>query len=142
MSTQTLEAPRANPDRLTGGVIPYLNVVNAAKAIDFYKRAFGAMEHARTTDPGGGALIMNCQLEINGGMIMVADAMPEHGFPHQPSHSFTMQLIVPDGQAWMDRAERAGATVTTPFQKMFWGDFWGALRDPFGVHWGVDQPQA
>jgi PhnB protein len=53
-----------------------------------------------------------------------------------------MQLIVPDGQAWFDRAVAAGCTVTTPFQKMFWGDLWGALDDPFGVHWGVDQPVA
>lgn len=83
---------------------------------------------------------MNCQLEINGGLLMVMDAMPEHGFPLQPSHSFTMQLLVPDGQAWFDRAVEAGCKVSAPFQKMFWGDLWGSVTDPFGIHWGVDQP--
>ena len=61
---------------------------------------------------------------------MVMDAVPEHGRPHQPSDSFTMQLIVPDGQAWFDRAAAAGCTVTTPFQKMFWGDLGAGSRTP------------
>ena len=61
-------------------------------------------------------------------------------FPHQPSHSYTMQMIVPDGQGWFDRAVAAGCTVQTSYQKMFWGDMWGAVTAPFGVHWGIDQP--
>jgi uncharacterized glyoxalase superfamily protein PhnB len=133
--------PKPNTDAVTRGVIPYIQVERAAEAVEFYKRAFGAVERSRAATDDGKRL-MNCQLEINGGLIMVMDAMPDHGFPHQPSHSYTMQLIVPDGQAWFDRAVAAGCTVTTPFQKMFWGDLWGALDDPFGVHWGVDQPVA
>jgi uncharacterized glyoxalase superfamily protein PhnB len=137
MSVQT--ELRTNPDALTRGVIPYIQVEGAAKAVEFYKAAFGAIERSRTgTDDG--KRIMNCQLEINGGLIMVMDAMPDHGFAFQPSHSFTMQLMVPDGQAWFDRAVAAGAKVQTPFQKMFWGDLWGAVIDPFGVHWGIDEP--
>ncbi len=130
--------PKTNPDAVTRGVIPYLQVEGAAAAIEFYRRAFGAVERSRT--PGDSGKLMNAQLEINGGLLMVMDAMPEHGFAHQRSHSFTMQLIVPDGQAWFDRAVEAGCEVQTPLQKMFWGDLWGALVDPFGVHWGVDQP--
>ncbi|HEX4739978.1 MAG TPA: glyoxalase/bleomycin resistance/extradiol dioxygenase family protein [Caulobacteraceae bacterium] len=130
---------RSNPDSLTKGVVPYIQVEGAAAAIDFYKRAFGAREVSRTANDDG-SRIMNCQLEINGGLLMVMDAMPEHGFPLQPSHSYTMQLMVPDGQAWFDRAVEAGCKVTTPFQKMFWGDLWGAVIDRFGIHWGVDQP--
>lgn len=129
---------KTNPDTLTKGVVPYLQVEGAEAAIEFYKRAFGAIERSRTPGPDG--RIMNCQLEINGGLLMVMDAMPDHGFPHQPSHSYTMQLMVPDGQGWFDRAVAAGATVQTPFQKMFWGDLWGAVTDPFGVHWGIDEP--
>ena len=68
---------------------------------------------------------MNAQLETNGGHFIAMDAMPEHGFPHQPSHSFTMQLIASDGQGWFDRAVGAGCKVQTPFQKMFWGDLGG-----------------
>jgi PhnB protein len=131
---------KTNPDAVTRGVIPYLQVEGATAAVDFYKAAFGAVERSRT--PGQDGKLMNAQLEINGGLLMVMDAMPEHGFAHQPSHSFTMQLIVPDGQGWFDRAVAAGCRVQTPFQKMFWGDLWGAVIDPFGVHWGVDQPQS
>ncbi len=121
------------------GVIPYIQVVGASEAVAFYKRAFAAKERARTATDDGARLI-NCQLEINDGVIMVMDAMPEHGFEFQPSHSFTLQLVVDDGQAWFDRAVQAGCQVSTPFQKMFWGDMWGALIDPFGMHWGIDEP--
>jgi len=136
MSVQT--ELKTNTDPVTRGVVPYLQVDGAAAAVEFYKAAFGAIERARTPGPDG--RIMNCQLEINGGLLMVMDAMPDHGFAHQPSHSFTMQLMVPDGQGWFDRAVEAGAKVQTPLQKMFWGDLWGAVLDPFGVHWGIDQP--
>ena len=128
---------KTNTDPVTRGVIPYLQVENAAAAVDFYKQAFGATERSRT--PGQDGKLMNVQLEINGGLLMVMDAMPEHGFPHQPSHSYSMQLIVEDGQGWFDRAVAAGCTVQTPFQKMFWGDLWGGVIDPFGVRWGFDQ---
>ncbi len=137
MTVQT--NPKPNPDTLRRGVIPYIQVVGASEAVALYKQAFGAIEHSRTASDDGKRL-MNCQLEINGGTIMVMDAMPEHGFPFQPSHSFTLQLVVDDGQAWFDRAAKAGLEVATPFQKMFWGDMWGALTDPFGMHWGIDEP--
>lgn len=130
---------KSNTDSLTKGVIPYLQVVGAAQAVEFYKRALGARELSRMP-AGEGPKLVNAQLEINGGMLMLMDAMPEHGFAHQPSHSYTMQLMVQDGQGWFDRAVAAGCTIATPFQKMFWGDLWGSVIDPFGVHWGIDQP--
>src|SRR5580698_7173168 len=108
------------------GVIPYIQVEGAIEAAAFYETAFAAKELARTAN-GDGTKLMNCQLEINGGPFMLMDAMPEHGFPFQPSHSFTLQLMVADGQAWFDRAVAAGCAVQTPFQKMFWGDMWGAV---------------
>ena len=128
-----------NPNKPKSGVIAYIQVEAAVAAVNFYKQAFQATETSRTANDNGTKL-MNCQLEINGGPLMVMDAMPEHGFPFQPSHSFTLQLIVDDGQAWFDRAVAAGCTVLTPFQKMFWGDLWGSVRDPFGMHWAFDQP--
>ncbi|HUZ14214.1 MAG TPA: glyoxalase/bleomycin resistance/extradiol dioxygenase family protein [Caulobacteraceae bacterium] len=139
MAVQTKAAP--TQDALTRGVIPYIQVEGASDAVAFYQRAFGARERSRSL-AGDGKRLMNCQLEINGGLLMVMDAMPEHGFPFQPTHSITLQLLVPDGQAWFDRAVNAGCTVTTPFQKMFWGDLWGAVTDPFAIHWGIDQPAA
>ncbi|MGH6955527.1 MAG: VOC family protein [Caulobacteraceae bacterium] len=131
--------PKLNQDAATRGVIPYIQVEGATEAVAFYERAFGAKVRSRTPTDDGKRL-MNCQIEINGGLMMVMDAMPEHGFPFQPSHSLTLQLMVPDGQAWFDRAVEAGCKVTTPFQRMFWGDLWGAVTDPFGMHWGIDEP--
>jgi PhnB protein len=130
---------RPNPDAATRGVIPYIQLVGANEAVAFYQKAFGAKERSRMPAGDGGKLA-NCQLEINGGPMMLMDAFPEHGHPFQPSQSFTLQLIVEDGQAWFDRAVAAGCQVTTPFQKMFWGDMWGGLTDPFGIHWGIDEP--
>ena len=121
------------------GVIPYLNVVGASEAAAFYQRAFGAQELRRMAAEDGQRL-MHCHLLINGGSLMLSDAFPEHGYDHQPSHSFTMQLVLADIDAWWQRAVDAGCEVTTPLQLMFWGDRWGALRDPFGVHWAMNQP--
>ena len=53
---------------------------------------------------------------------------------------FTMQLIVDDAQGWFDRAVAAGCEGLMPPQKMFWGDTWGQVRDPFGVVWAFNQP--
>ena len=137
MTVQTELKP--SQDAATRGVIPYIQVEGAAEAVAFYKRAFGAHERSRFASDDG-KRIMNCQLEINGGPMMVMDAMPDHGFPFQPTHSVTMQLIVDDGQAWFDRAVEAGCKVVAPFQKMFWGDKWGGVIDPFNIRWGIDEP--
>lgn len=132
MTDQTTTAPM-------GGVIPYLNVDGATAAVDFYKQAFGAIEHARLPADDGKRL-MHCHLEINGGGLMVSDVFPEHGHPFTPSTCFTCQLVVGDGQAWWDRAVAAGAKVITPYEVMFWGDTWGQLEDPWGVRWAINCP--
>jgi uncharacterized glyoxalase superfamily protein PhnB len=86
---------------------------------------------------------MHCHLEINGGSLMLADCFPEHGMGHQPSHSFTMTVVVPsDVDSWWKRAVEAGCEVTMPLEKQFWGDRYGALRDPFGVNWAFNEPAA
>jgi uncharacterized glyoxalase superfamily protein PhnB len=123
----------------TLGVIPYLNVDGAEKAAEFYKLAFGAKEHSRMLAQDGKRL-MHCHLEINGGSLMLSDAFPEHGHTLQPSHSFTMTLVLAEGQAWWDRAVRAGCEVDMAFAKQMWGDTYGSLKDPFGVHWAINQP--
>lgn len=121
------------------GVIPYLNVVGAADAAELYKAAFGAIEHRRMPAEDGKRL-MHCHLEINGGSLMLSDCFPESGYDHQPSHSFTMQLVVDDIDAWFQRAADAGLEVMNPVALMFWGDRWGSLKDRFGVHWAMNQP--
>ena len=74
----TESAPKSNPDSLTNGVIPYFHVSPASEAVEFYKRAFGAREVSRTPTDDGKRLV-NAQLEINGGLVMLMDPMPEHG---------------------------------------------------------------
>lgn len=122
------------------GVIPHLNVVGAAKAAEFYQKAFGAQELMRLPAQDGERL-MHCALVINGGSLFLCDCFPEmgHGYEHQPSNSFTMHLQVDDIDAWFDRAVQAGAEVLEPVSLMFWGDRYGRLRDPFGVCWSMGQ---
>ncbi len=121
------------------GVIPYLNVVGAADAAELYKQAFGAVEVNRLPSDDGKRL-MHCHLVINEGSLMLSDVFPEHGYEHQPSHSFTMQLVVDDIDSWFQRAVDAGLEVTNPVAVMFWGDRWGSLKDRFGVHWAINEP--
>jgi PhnB protein len=135
-------APARAPNQAVGinkGVIPYLNVKDANAAAEFYKKAFGAKEHHRLPAQDGKRL-MHCHLEINGGSLMLADCFEEHGYNHQPSHSFTMTLVLEDGEAWFKRALEAGCKVTMPWQRMMWGDDYGSFSDPFEVHWAINQP--
>jgi PhnB protein len=55
---------------------------------------------------------------------------------------FNLQLVVADGDAWWSRALAAGCTVVMPFERQFWGDRWGMVRDPFGIDWAIDEPPA
>jgi uncharacterized glyoxalase superfamily protein PhnB len=123
----------------TAGVIPYLSVVGASEAGEFYKKAWGATELARMPGPDGKRL-MHLHLAINGGSLMLSDVFPEYGHGHQPSGSFTMTLVLKDGKAWWDRAVAAGLEVVLPFQKQMWGDTYGQLRDRFDVLWAINQP--
>jgi len=124
---------------LMGGVVPYVNVDGAAKASEFYQKAFGAKELARMPAQDG-ARLMHCHLEINGGSLMMSDPFPEHGFPHQPSPGATMQLVIKDGDMWWNRAITAGCKQTMPFERAFWGDRYGRMIDPFGINWAINEP--
>ena len=87
-----------------------------------------------------GVRLIHSHLVINEGSLMISDCWPESGYAHQPSHSFTMQLVVDDIDAWFRRAVDAGLEITNPVALMFWGDRWGSLKDRFGVHWAMNQP--
>lgn len=140
--------PPNRPPKLAGsppmplGVVPYLTIEGASEASTFYQAAFGAREIARM--PGGdGERLMHCHLEINGGALMLCDNFPEMGLPPvQRSSSYTMQLVVADGDAWWNRALRAGCKQKLPFERAPWGDKYGQLTDPFGVTWAVSSPAA
>ena len=119
-------------------VSPYLICEGAAEAIAFYERAFGAEELARLPGPGG--TIVHACLRINGATVMLSDAFPDYGMvgPKALGGSpVTVHLMVPDVDAAFARAVEAGATVMMPVADQFWGDRYGALRDPFGHNWSL-----
>jgi PhnB protein len=119
-------------------VTPHLVLRDAAKAIDFYKKAFGAKERMRMGGPDG--KIGHAELQIGSSVVMCADEMPEMGASApqtvggSPVHIF---LYLPNVNKVFDQAVRAGATVAMPLTDMFWGDRYGKLTDPFGHKWGL-----
>lgn len=119
-------------------LVPYVTVDGAYKAAEFYKAAFGA-EEAFAVPPDEKGRTMHLHLYINGSSLMLCDPYPEYGHPHKGHEGYTLQLIVDDIDFWWDRAVKAGAEVVVPVERMFWGDRWGQLRDPFGVLWAVNE---
>ena len=129
--------------RLMQGVIPYLAIDGAQNAIAFYRKAFGALMQGDVALMPGTERVAHASLVINGGVMMLSDTFPDMGQPAaKGGHGFTMQLVVLDGDLWWGRAVAAGCEVTTPFAKQFWGDRYGALRDPFGIEWAINEPSA
>jgi|SRR5215813_4580105 len=119
-------------------VTPHLVCAGAADAIEFYKKAFGAVEEARLPGPNG--KVMHAMIRIGGSAVMLADEMPEWGSlgPKALKGSpVTIHLYVEDTDAFVARAAKAGAKITMPVDDMFWGDRYGKLEDPFGHHWSV-----
>lgn len=117
---------------------PYLVCRDAAAAIDFYVRAFGAVELGRFAGDDG--RILHAELRISDASLMVSDEWPDYGAvsPQALNGSpVTLHLYVPDVDAAMARAVAAGATVTMPVADMFWGDRYGKLSDPFGHQWSL-----
>jgi PhnB protein len=118
---------------------PHLTVRDAARAIEFYKQAFGAKELFRSPGPDGKS-IMHAQLQIGDSMIMLNDEFPGMSClspQHFKGSPVTIHLFVPNADETFDRAVRAGAQVTMPITDMFWGDRYGRVRDPFGHEWSI-----
>ena len=117
---------------------PHLVCADAAKAIDFYKAAFAAVETMRLPGPDG--KLMHAALRIGDSMLMLADEWPDMGSVGAKAlggSPVTIHLMVPDVDATVERAVAAGATLTMPVADMFWGDRYGRLEDPFGHRWSV-----
>ncbi|HEU4486691.1 MAG TPA: glyoxalase/bleomycin resistance/extradiol dioxygenase family protein [Povalibacter sp.] len=132
-STQYPQLPK-----VLGGLVAYLTVDGAAKASEFYQKAFGATEAFRNPLDEQGRT-MHVHLYLNGSSLMLSDAYPEHGHPLKEPQGFSMTLQVDDIDRWWERAVGAGAQVVMPVQKMFWGARYGQLRDPFGVSWAMNE---
>ena len=136
---ETETATQAANPTLSAGVIAHLNPSDANAAAEFYKRAFGAVEVSRIPAQDGKRL-MHCHLHLNGGTLMLADSFPESGHPVQTPQGFSLVVVVDDVDAWWKRAIAAGCTPVTEPQKMFWGDRYAELTDPFGYLWSLDEP--
>jgi uncharacterized glyoxalase superfamily protein PhnB len=118
---------------------PSMVLKDARKAIDFYKRAFGAEEIDVMSGPDG--RVMHAELRIGTSILMMGEENP--AWPQFKSAEtlgaspISLHLYVPDVDAAFRRAIDAGATVEMPIQDMFWGDRYGKVRDPFGYLWGL-----
>jgi PhnB protein len=122
----------------TNTVTPHLVIRGAAKAIEYYKNAFGAQELMRMQGPGG--MIGHAELKIGNSVIFLADEFPQA--PCKAPQSLgattcTLNLYVEDVDNVYDTAVRAGGKAAMPPADMFWGDRYGQLVDPFGHVWGV-----
>ncbi len=123
---------------------PYIVVSNAAAAIDFYKRAFGAKELVRHPAPGTDK-IMHAHLVVHGGNLMLCDDFSGSmgGKSETPEAlggcPVTFHLQVEDADGAWKKAMAAGAKVKMPLADQFWGDRYGQLTDPFGFHWSIGQ---
>jgi len=119
-------------------VTPHLICGGAADAIEFYKKAFNAVETSRMPGPNG--KIMHASIRIGDSTVMLVDESPEFGMPGPKPLKGTpviVHLYVEDADAFAARAAEAGAKITMPVTEMFWGDRYGQLEDPFGHRWSV-----
>jgi uncharacterized glyoxalase superfamily protein PhnB len=122
-------------------VTPHLVVDGAAKAIEFYKKAFGPEEISRSPGPGG--KIMHALIKIGDSAVMLVDDFPEWcgGKSKTPKalggSPVSIHLYVNDADAAAEKAIAAGATVKMPVNETFWGDRFGVLEDPFGHSWSI-----
>lgn len=118
-------------------VTPYLVVDDAAKAIEFYKKAFGAEEKYRL--PMGGK-IGHAEIKIGDSFVMLADEFPEMGHLSPKARGGTtvsLLIYLPDVDSAFKTARDAGATETKPLENQLWGDRMGTLTDPFGHQWSL-----
>jgi PhnB protein len=125
-------------------VSPHLVVDDAAAAIDFYVKAFDAVELGRVPGPDG--KLIHAALSVNGATVLLNDDFPEmSGGKSMTPKSLggtpvTIHLTVTDVDTKFQRALDAGATVVAPLDDQFWGDRYGVVSDPFGHHWSLGQP--
>jgi uncharacterized glyoxalase superfamily protein PhnB len=119
-------------------VTPHLICAGAADAIEFYKKAFNAVEMGRMGGPQG--KLIHALIRIGDSAVMLVDEFPDWGSfgPKSLKGSpVTIHLYVEDVDAMVERAVAAGAKITMPLEDTFWGDRYCKLEDPFGHQWSV-----
>jgi PhnB protein len=119
-------------------VTPYLIVRGGARAIEYYTKAFGAVELFRMDAPGG--KLGHAEIKIGDSIVMLADEHPEMG-ANSPETlggpGVHLMIYVEDCDAVFNRAVAGGATETRALQDQFYGDRSGTLTDPFGHSWTI-----
>jgi len=119
-------------------VTPYLAVDDAAEAIAYYKKAFGAKERVRMDAPNG--KIGHAELEIGDALVMLSDPFPQASTTPPKElggTSVSVFMYVEDVDEVVKQAVDAGATVTMEVADQFWGDRFGSVQDPFGHLWSI-----
>ena len=119
-------------------VFAYLRVRKAPEAIDYYKKAFGAVEKFRLTEPGG--RVGHAELDFGGVTMMLSDEYPELGIRGPESiggTSISIHLHVDDADETLRSAVAAGGTLVREPQDQFYGERSGTVRDPYGHEWNV-----
>jgi PhnB protein len=117
---------------------PFLTVRDAIRAIEFYKKAFGAEERGIAKGPDG--KVMHAELKIGDSIIMLSDEFPDFGAVSPLSNGgagMGLHIYVDNVDGAFDRAVKAGAQVEMPVSDQFWGDRYGKLKDPFGHKWSI-----
>ena len=135
------KAPEAKVEPVPKGyhtVTPGLTVADAAKAIDFYKRAFNAQEKERLAGPDG--RIMHAELRIGDSIFMIGpeDSMQKLRGPKSYGGTpVSLNLYLENADATFKQAVDAGAKSLQPVENAFWGDRYGKVEDPDGYVWGL-----
>jgi PhnB protein len=117
---------------------PYLIIKGAAKALDFYKKAFGATELMRMQDSNG--KVGHAEIRIGNSPIMLADEYPDMGYKSPQSlggSPVSIMLYVENADKTVERAVAEGAKITKAVQDQFYGDRNGTIHDPFGHVWTI-----
>jgi PhnB protein len=144
LASETDSKESSMPINVEPALSPHLVVDDAAAAIDFYVKAFGAEELGRVPGPDG--RLIHAALRINGFTVMLNDDFPEMcgGKSMTPKSlggtPVTIHLTVTDVDSKFQRAVDAGATVVGALEDQFWGDRYGVVEDPFGHRWSLGQP--
>lgn len=118
-------------------ITPFIVVKEAAKAIDWYTRVFGAVERTRNTGPDG--TVWHAEIQIGDSILQLGD--PNEGFgmevPDPERITSSLVLYVPDCNAVFAKAVEAGATVREEPSVFLTGDLYGSIADPFGRRWAI-----
>ncbi len=121
-------------------VTPYLVICGAARAIEFYKKAFNAKEISRSKLPDG--RILNAQIKIGDSIVMLSEEFPGSDVKSPTSvgsSTATLHIYSKDAEKLWRQAISAGAKITMPMENQFWGERYGQLLDPFGHRWSISK---